>query len=345
MGNENLPSNKNNYELPKKVALIYTDCKREYYRTEQEFISEKDADVYAESIAKHVRLMDIKAESFACDENIAVNLKNFKPDIAINLVDSVRGKSWLGSSVIGLLEILNIPYTGSGTLGWSLGTNKYLMYQLMQSSGIPVPDHQLFNSASEMINPVLRYPLFAKLNVEHSSIGIDANNICENEAQLRAKLRDMFSTFQQPVIVDEYIAGIEITASVLDGINTKVYAVQRKTGKDSIGDVVTFDKKWKDYMDMSYEKYDSPYLKDHVKKAFEVLKISDYARIDIRVDSSGRLFFIDPNCNPYIGPPEDHATYNIILDMYGIEFKEFLKRLFINTAIDTQVKELELSGK
>ena len=109
--------------------------------------------------------------------------------MVLNLVDSVRGQSNLGSSIIGLLEIMNIPYTGAGTLGWSIGTNKFVMYQLMQSNGIPVPNHQLVSSYSEMIDPELRYPLFPKLNVEHSSIGIDENSICENERQLRTKLK------------------------------------------------------------------------------------------------------------------------------------------------------------
>lgn len=109
--------------------------------------------------------------------------------MVLNLVDSVRGQSNLGASVIGLLEIMGIPYTGAGTLGWSIGTNKYLMYQLMQANGIPVPTHQLISSYTEMIDPELRYPLFPKLNIEHSSIGIDENIVCKmkNSYVLRLK--------------------------------------------------------------------------------------------------------------------------------------------------------------
>jgi hypothetical protein len=101
---------------------------------------------------------------------------------------------------------------------------------------------------------------------------------------------------------------------------------------------MTFDKKWKNWMNIGYVKYDAPGLKEYVKKAFDVLKMSDYARIDVRIDNAGRFYFIDPNANPFFGPPaETHATYSIILDMYGISFEETLKRLFLNTARDAKL--------
>lgn len=323
--------------LPKKVAIIYSDVKREYFTTEDEYLAEEGADIYANDIAKYVNKLGIDAVCIPCDEHVADNLKKYKPCMALNLVDSVRGKTNLGASIIGLLEILNIPYTGAGTLGWSIGTNKFVMYQLMQSNGIPVPNHQLVSSHSEMIDPVLRYPLFPKLNVEHSSIGIDENSICENEKQLRFKVKELIEKFKQPILIDEFIAGIEVTASVLESVNTKVYAVQRKTGEETREDVMTFNKKWKNWDNIVYEKYDQPNLKEYVKKTFDVLKMSDYARIDTRIDASGRIYVIDPNCNPFFGPPkETHATYSIILDMYGIDFEETLKRIFINTLKDAK---------
>lgn len=322
--------------LPKKVAILYSDVKREYFGTEQEYLSEEGADLYAGEVAKYVAKMGIDVTTIAGDDQLASNLQKFDPDMAINLVDSVRGIATLGSSIPGVLEVLHIPYTGAGTLGWSLGCNKFLMYQLLQSSGVPVPTHQLVMSSSDAINPELRYPLFPKLNYEHSSIGVGKDSICTNERELRAKIKDLVTTYKQPVLIDEFIAGIEVTASVLDGMNTKVYAVQRKVG-ESGDDVVTFDTKWRDYLNMSYEKYEDPQLKALVKEAFELLKMSDYARIDIRIDAAGRYYFIDPNANPFFGPPkETHATYSMILDMHGVSFEETLKRMFYNTLEDAR---------
>ncbi len=78
----------------------------------------------------------------------------------------------------------------------------------------------------------------------------------------------------------------------------------------------------------------------YMKEAFELLKMSDYARIDIRIDAAGRYYFIDPNANPFFGPPkETHATYSMILDMYGVTFEETLKRLFLNTLQDARIEQ------
>lgn len=324
--------------LPTKVAVVYSDVKREYFVNEEDYLTEENADVYAGHVAQYISRMGIEVETFACDDLIANRLKIYAPDMALNLVDSIRGNSSLGSSVPGLFEVLHIPYTGAGVLGWSLGTNKFLMYQLMRSAGIPIPSHQLVASSSEMIDPRLRYPLFPKLNTEHSSIGIDENSICENERELRAKLKDLVVKHKQPVLIDEFIAGIEITSAVLDGLNTKVYSVQRQTAGETKSDVMTFDKKWKNWHNIQYAKFDTPSLKDYVKKTFEVLKMSDYARIDIRLDHAGRFYFIDPNANPFFGPPQEtHATYSIILEMYGISFEQTLKRLLLNTARDAKL--------
>jgi D-alanine-D-alanine ligase len=329
-------SNNNSLILPKKVAILYSDVKREYFASEELYLSEQGADEYAAEVAKYVAKMGIDVLTIAGDENMAVNLQKYQPDMAMNLIDSVRGQSTLGSSIPGVLEVLHIPYTGAGTLGWALGTNKYLMYQLLQTAGVPVPTHQLVVSSSDMIDPELRYPLFPKLNYEHSSIGVDENSICKNEKELRAKLKDLITTFKQPVLIDEFIAGIEVTAAVLDGKNTKVYAVQRKV-EGGTEDVVTFDKKWRDYLTMTYSKFEDPMLKMYVKDAFDILKMSDYGRIDIRVDGAGRYYFIDPNANPFFGPPvETHATYSMILDMYGVSFEETLKRMFVNTLEDAR---------
>jgi D-alanine-D-alanine ligase len=317
--------------LPKKVAVLYSDVKREYYATEEQYLSEVDADVYANDAAKYISKMGVDVITLAGDASMTSKLQKFDPDLALNLVDTVNGETHLGSAIPGVLEVLQIPYTGAGTLGWSIGCNKFVMYQLLQSCGVPVPTHQLVNSSSDMIDPTLRYPLFPKLNNEHSSIGISDNSICYNEKELRAKLKELITTYKQPVLIDEFIAGIEVTAAVLDGLNTKVYTVQRKVegGKE---DVVTFDKKWRDYLDMTYTKFEDPVLKGHVKMAFDILKMSDYGRIDVRVDAAGRFYFIDPNANPFFGPPkETHSTYSMILDMHGVSFEETLKRMFQNT--------------
>lgn len=326
-----------NQVLPRRVAVLYSEVKREYFRTEEEYLTEKGADVYAAAVAKYASKLGIETAAFSGGRSLGEDLKRFRPDMAINLVDTVHGEETLCAAIPGLLELLKIPYTGTGILGLSLNTNKYVTYQLLQNGGIPVPSHQLVAAPQEMIDPELRYPLFAKLNYSHSSIGIGKDSVCRNERELRAKLKDLWQKYHQPVLVDEFIAGKEVTVPILDGLNTKVYPAERFFGQ-AVADqpqdyrFMTFEQKWVAWEDLGFAKYQAPGLNDLARKAFDLVKMSDYGRFDLRVDAAGRHYFIDVNCNPFFGPPQEtHSPFALILAMYGVGFEEILRRLFVNT--------------
>ena len=113
--------------LPKKVGLIYSEVKREYFPTEVQYLTEKDALHDAQIIAKYLEAMGIKAYMHPGDPKLPERLRKHKPDLAINLVGSVKGNEYLSSTIPAVLELLEIPYTGAGILGESLSYNKFLI--------------------------------------------------------------------------------------------------------------------------------------------------------------------------------------------------------------------------
>ena len=122
---------------------------------------------------------------------------------------------------------------------------------------------------------------------------------------------------------------------------------------------MNFESKWNDSDDyedgITYEKYElNRKVKESLKEAFEILKMADYARFDLRVDESGRHYIIDCNANPAMGVGKvdkdiekqlskmlHKSTHSIsrwctttagtILELHGISFEDFLKRLIKNT--------------
>jgi hypothetical protein len=136
--------------------------------------------------------------------------------------------------------------------------------------------------------------------------------------------------------------GREFTGILLEGLNKKVYLAEKVFTKPKAKYIfATFEDQWADenYKSFHYEKYDDPVLREYVKKAFDVSKMYDYGKFDIRIDESGRYYFIDSNCNPAFGPKEAEVAISVILDMYGVSFREILKRLMINTIRDSKGKE------
>ena len=128
----------------------------------------------------------------------------------------------------------------------------------------------------------------------------------------------------------------------MEGLNKKVYLAEKVFTKPKQKYIYsTFDDQWggKKLKGFHYQKYDDRILGEYVRKAFDVTKMADYGKFDIRIDQSGRYFFIDTNTNPAFGPLELDCAMAYILDLYKISFKEVLKRLMINTIRDAHGKE------
>ncbi len=295
----------NKKTLPKMAAVIYSDVKREYFPTEAQYLTEKDALRDARITAEYLNKMKIKTFLFPANEKLAAKLRRSKPEVALNLVGSVKGNEYLASTIPALLELLDIPYTGAGILGESLSYNKFLIKKLLQQNGVPVPYYQLFNSPTDPIDPTLRFPLISKLNEIHGAVEITRDAVSENEKHLRERLKFLIKTYEQPVIVEEFIVGREITAILLEGLNRKVYFAEKIfTDQNRKYIFATFEDQWLEegYSAFHYQEYQDPLLREYVKKAFEITRMADYAKFDIRLDSSGRYYFIDSNSNPAFGP-------------------------------------------
>ena len=321
-------------DLPGRVAILYSDVQREYFPTEAQYITEKDAEQDARLIGEYLETLGIAVLLHAGNAELPEWLRANHPDLVINLVDSVKGAESLASAIPGVLELLDIPYTGADILGLSLDTNKFVIMKLLQQNGVPVPNYQLFNSPEDYMDPAIRFPLISKLNAIHGSVEITADAVSETEKQLRKRLRYLIRTYKQPVLVEEFISGRELTAIVIQEKKKKVYQAEKIfSHSDRKYVYLTFEEQWLSGLNVAshYKKFEDPLLKEYVKKAFNVTRMAGYGKFDVRLDQSGRYFFIDSNCNPALGPKELDVAMSVILDLYGVRFPEILKKLLLNT--------------
>lgn len=321
---------KNQEKLPKRIALVYSEVKREYFPTEQQYLTEKDAIHDAKVIAAYVQKMGNIPLLIPGDAQLAENLNHTKPDLIINLVGSVRGKEYLSAAIPGLLEILNLPFTGARFLGEALSFNKYLILKLLEKNDVPVARYQLIVDYREPLKKTLRFPLISKLNEIHGAVEINQDAVSENEEHLRRRLKKLITNYQQEILIQEFITGREITGIFFEGLRQEVFLAEKKfSSPDKKFVFATFDHQWLDGKEtFHYQKYLDDKLADLVRKAFFAAKMVDYGKLDIRLNSAGEYFFIDSNSNPAFGPKELQCALGTILDMYGISFEEVLKTLF-----------------
>ncbi len=314
------------------ISILYSEAKREYFPTEQQFITEEEVFHRSEIIKKYFEKMGLEVTLLPGNESSVKRLEKKNTDLVLNLVDSIRGQEDLSPVIPATLELLNIPYTGSGIMGLAINANKFLTKTLLLQNGVPVPHFQLFNSPGDPLDYQLRFPLIVKLNEIHGSVEISENSVVENERDLRKKIDELMRVYKQPVLVEEFVVGRELTVLIFEGINKKVYAGERVFLNGGKYKIVSFEAAWGEEDKYKYKKYPmDENLKNYVKKAFELLKMDDYGRFDIRMDEAGRYYFIDANANPALGPKESQCAFGTVLDLYNVDFDDVLKRLIINT--------------
>jgi len=183
---------------------------------------------------------------------------------------------------------LEIPFVGSGTTGIVLSADKSLAKRLWQQAKIPTSEFVVFHNMDEcqcfMDNPPISYPLFVKPVAGRGSAGITSKSLVQNDLQLKIYVNTLLRTIGQPVIIERYLEGREITIGII-GNSDHVRTLPPLEIINKNGDkFLTFDKK-----EIDNDKFICPArinevqkenLNDYAIKAFKILGLRDYARID-----------------------------------------------------------------
>ncbi len=331
-------NNKHGGTLPKKVAILYTDERRSDFYTDEQFWTIDGSEEEAHAFEPYFKKLGIKTCYIAGNASMARKLAKEKPDMAINLVTTVKGYDYLGATVPSTLELLEIPYTGASILGFAIGCNKHLIYELLSAHGVNVPPFQLMTYPTAPLDPTLKFPLILKLNEEHSNVEITRESVVEDEAQLRKRLKYLINKYEQDVLISEFIDGREFAVFTFQALNKKVYAIERQihlpnntTGHEFLDYDLCWGEQSTNPDHLKYVKYHDPLLNEIVKKAYTISKMASYGKFDVRMDINGKYYVIDANANCHFGPPEWLCEMTVTMKQYGVPFKILLKRLLQNT--------------
>jgi D-alanine-D-alanine ligase len=151
------------------------------------------------------------------DHTLSEHILKYKPDICFNTCEGHYGRS-REAQIPALLDMMRIPYTGSGVMSLSIALDKAMTKRVLQFYSIPTPAFQVFVTGDEPTDPRLNFPLFAKPSLEGSGIGITAKSICQTPRALREHVRYLLNAYKQPVLVEEYIEGREVTTGILGNL-------------------------------------------------------------------------------------------------------------------------------
>lgn len=313
------------------VAVAYSHVEREWFATQSAYEAEIEVEERAAQVVEEVKKLGVDAKGYPGDRYFLTNLLVDKPDMVLNLVDTLRGKDKLQTSVPAALELSNIPYTGAEMDGMVIGNNRNLFKHLLQSYGLTTPGFQYIRRMGTAVDENLGLPLIIKLNESGGSVGIDNNAVQESYKDAQKKVDRMIETYKMPVLVEQFIDGGEITATVFDdGIKNHVFLGEKvfrlkPDGKHNFTSFESYD----DAESYKYKKVSDEVasrLSPLVVRAFNGLLNKDYAKFDIRVDEKGTFYFTDCNPNTAFGPDKG-LPFTEVAMLHGISFQSILGSL------------------
>ncbi|WP_166364407.1 D-alanine--D-alanine ligase [Pseudomonas akapageensis] len=230
----------------------------------------------------------------------------------------LHGRGGEDGSMQGLLECLNIPYTGSGILASALAMDKLRTKQVWKSLGIPTPHHATLASEADCISAAteLGFPLIVKPAHEGSSIGMaKVSSVEELIVAWKAA-----STYDSQVLVEQWIQGPEFTIATLrDQVLPPIALGTPHTFYDYDAKYVANDTQYRIPCGLDAAK--EAELIDLTARACEAVGISGWGRVDVMQDAEGRFWLLEVNTAPGM---TDHSLVPMAARAAGLDFQQLV---------------------
>lgn len=271
-----------------------------------------------------------KVKRIVADKNLIDNLLKSKVNFVFNLSTGIKGES-RQSQVPALLEMLGIPYVGSGILAHALALNKAFAKKVFKFHNVPTAYFQEFYIGEEKLDPNLKFPAIVKPACEGSGFGIHKDSLVNTEKDLYKQVKKSLSNYQPPALVEEYIDGREYTVGIIgNGKDKTVLPIVE----------IDFDKVTEEYD--KFNTFESKHgqggqkqircpakLTDKQKEmleriaimAFDALKCRDFARVDIRVKDN-KPYVIEINSLP--GLQRGYSDFPRMAEVAGMSYEDLI---------------------
>lgn len=218
-----------------------------------------------------------------------------------------------------LLDLVGIPYTGSGHLGSALAMDKDVSKRLMRDAGVPTPDWLMAPADADLVGERLGWPVVVKPNQQGSTVGL---TVVRAPADLDAAI-DLALRYDPEVMIERFVPGRELTVGILGEEPLPVGEIIPKH------EIFDYECKYQD--GMAEEIFPADLTESEAReiqflalKAHRALKLAGYSRVDFRMDDEGTFWFLEANTLPGM-------TANSLLPKAaraaGISFTELCDRI------------------
>ena len=301
--------------------------------------AELDGETTVLAIAQSLRRAGHEVILIDGDERAWEKLSHKNIDIVFNISEGLRGES-RESQIPALLEMLGIPYTGSGVLTLAVTLDKPTTKKILAYHGLPTPRFVVVPPGQEPDDTGLRYPLFVKPAHEGSSMGVSPSSKVTNAAELKREVEKIHQLYRQEALVEEYLPGREFTVGILGNESPTIFPIMEINFSQcppEHNNVYSrqFKVEWDDerffLCPAPLTLAEEEKIKDLALKAFRVLGCRDVARIDLRLDQEGNPYVLEINPLPGLAP--GYSDLPRAAAVAGVSFDELVQGI-LDHALD-----------
>lgn len=294
------------------------------------------------SVDRLLRSVDYRVSTLGITLNpdvLVEAVRRLQPGAVFNLFEGLPDWGDTEAYCIGLLEWLNVPYTGCPPQAACIARNKPITKQLLRGAGLPTPEFLLVESLPARSCPI-PWPVIVKPSNQDASVGIDQRSVVTDQAAFERRVAYIMQEFGGPVLVEQFIPGREFNVGIVEAPNLRIlpYSEIQFVGTESgAWPIITYDAKWKpgtqDYETTPPQV--GPPLREDLKRriddiatrAFQLVGCRDYARVDIRLSPADEPYILEVNPNPDLS---DQACMSGALAAGGLPWDQFVIRIVEN---------------
>ncbi len=236
-------------------------------------------------------------------------IRRGKFSLAFNMCEGVDGVASLEPSVIAVLELFGVPYTGASSYTAALCLRKHLVNGLLDHARLPVPRFGVSRRGGPI--PTVGFPAICKPAAEDASLGVEQRSVVRTARALAERLDDMHEQWEE-VVVQRYIDGREVNVGILGDETLPIAEISFDAMPKRMWRIVSYRSKWETGCEEDLGGVPrcpadlSPELASELKRialaAWRAVGGFGYARVDFRIDRAGRPWLLEVNSNPDISP-------------------------------------------
>jgi D-alanine-D-alanine ligase len=300
-----------------------------------DFQEEFDSPVTIEAIASVLRGLGHTVENLGDGREMLERLLADPPEFVFNFAEGHGIGRSREARVPAVLEMLGIAYTGSDPLTLAVTLDKDCAKKLVASEGVAVPTGNTVPPFPSSENPSLvwwkgawPYPMIVKPAWEGSSKGIRGKSVVDNPEELVSALRTMSREYNQPILVEEYIAGDELTVGVVGNDPPEIIGIMRVVSREKTDRFVYGLDVKRDYKRLVHYECPAPLsahderaVREATLKVWQALGCRDVARIDFRL-RDGVPYFLEVNPLPGLNPESSDLV--ILSELAGWSYEQLI---------------------